>query len=413
MVMRIATKTIYDNGVSQLNSLQAQLQKTQMQLSTGRRVVTPSDDPVASARALEVSQSKEMNTQFSANRSNAKASLSLVDNTLANTDDLLQEVKSKIVAAGNPAFTPADREALAKELEGRLDDLLGQANATDGTGAYLFSGYKSDVQPFTRSATGATYNGDQGQRDLQVAASRKLAISETGSAVFESNITGNGTFQTSVDPNNYTRGGTGIISPGVVKNPAAVTGHNYTLNFTVVPATPGVPAVTTYTVNDVTSGTAVVTGAPFVAGQPIAFDGISMDISGAPANGDVFNVDPSQNKSVFQSMTELIAALRGPAGSPQASAALTNALNLANQNISNSLDNVLSVRASVGARLSEVDHLDSAGEDLNLQYASQMSDLVDLDPVEAISRFTQQQTTLEAAQKSYKSLAGLSLFNII
>ena len=133
MVMRIATKTIYDNGVSQLNTLQAQLQKTQMQLSTGRRVVTPSDDPVASARALEVSQSKEMNVQFGSNRSSAKGSLSLVDNTLANTDDLLQEIKTKVIAAGNPSFTLADREALAKELDGRLNDLLGQANATDGT----------------------------------------------------------------------------------------------------------------------------------------------------------------------------------------------------------------------------------------------------------------------------------------
>jgi len=410
MVMRIATKTIYDNGVSQLNTLQAQLQKTQMQLSTGRRVVTPSDDPVASARALEVSQSKEMNTQFASNRSSAKGSLSLVDNTLANTDDLLQEIKTKVIAAGNPSFTLADREALAKELDGRLNDLLGQANATDGSGAYLFSGYKSDTQPFTRTATGATYNGDQGQRELQVGSSRKLATSETGSAVFENNLTGNGTFQTSVDPNNVTRGGTGIISPGVVKTPSALTGHNYTLNFTVVP---GTPATTTYTVNDVTSGTAVATNQPYTSGQPIVFDGMSMDITGAPANGDVFNVDPSKNQSVFKTMTDLISALRGPSGSPQAGAALTNALNLANQNISNSLDNVLSVRASVGARLSEVDHLDSAGEDLNLQYSSQISDLVDLDPVEAISRFTQQQTTLEAAQKSYKALAGLSLFNLI
>lgn len=409
MVMRIATKTIYDNGVSQLNTLQAQLQKTQMQLSTGRRVVTPSDDPVASARALEVSQSKEMNTQFASNRTSAKGSLSLVDSTLSNTDDLLQEVKSKVVAAGNPGFTLADREALAKELDGRLQDLLGQANATDGSGAYLFSGYKSDTQPFTRTATGATYNGDQGQRELQVASSRKLATSETGSAVFESNLTGNGTFQTSVDPNNYTRGGTGIISPGVVKNPGALTGDQYTLNFSVS----GVPAVTTYTINDVTKSTVVASAQPYVAGQPIVFDGMSMDVSGAPANGDVFNVDPSKNQSVFETMTSLIAALRGPSGTPQAGAALTNALNLANQNISNSLDNVLSVRASVGARLSEVDHLDSAGDDLNLQYSSQMSDLVDLDPVEAISRFTQQQTTLEAAQKSYKALAGLSLFNLI
>lgn len=413
MVMRIATRTLFENGVNQLNTLQAQLQKTQMQLSTGRRVLTPSEDPVASARALEVSQSKEMNTQFVTNRTNAKASLSLVDNTLQNTDDLLQDVKSKIVAAGNPGLTSVDREAIAVELEGRLEDLLGQANATDGTGAYLFSGYKSDLRPFTRSTTGATYLGDQGQRELQVAASRKLAISETGSAIFESNITGNGSFQTSADPGNFTRGGTGIISPGVVRDAAALTGHKYSLTFTVVPAAPGVPEATTYTVNDIDTGGVVALDVPFVAGQPIAFDGLQLEITGKPADQDVFNVDPSKNQSVFETMTSLIGALRGPAGSPQAGAALTNALNLANQNITNSLDNVLSVRASVGARLAEIDHLDNAGEDLNLQYASQLSDLVDLDPVEAISRFTQQQTTLEAAQKSYRALAGLSLFNLI
>jgi flagellar hook-associated protein 3 FlgL len=409
MVMRIATRTMYENGVSQLNNLQAQMQKTQNQLSTMRRVLTPSDDPVASARALEVSQSKELNTQYVANRTSARSSLSLVDSTLTSTDDLLQEVKSKIVAAGNPGFTLADREALAKELEGRLEDLLGQANATDGTGAYLFSGYKSDTRPFTRTATGASYAGDQGQREMQVAASRKIPISETGSAIFESNITGNGTFQTSVDPGNVTRGGTGIISPGVVKNPALITGNNYTLNFTVA----GVPAVTTYTINNVDTGTPVASNVPFVAGQPITFDGMQVEITGAPANGDIFNVDPSKNQSVFETMTSLIAALRGPSGTPQAGAALTNALNLANQNITNSLDNVLSVRASVGARLSELEHLDSAGDDLNIQYASQLSDLVDLDPVEAISRFTQQQTALEAAQKSYKALTSLSLFNLI
>jgi flagellar hook-associated protein 3 FlgL len=409
MVMRIATRTMYENGVSQLNNLQAQMQKTQNQLSTMRRVLTPSDDPVASARALEVSQSKELNTQYVANRTSARSSLSLVDSTLTSTDDLLQEVKSKIVAAGNPGFTLADREALAKELEGRLEDLLGQANATDGTGAYLFSGYKSDTRPFTRTATGASYAGDQGQREMQVAASRKIPISETGSAIFESNITGNGTFQTSADPGNVTRGGTGIISPGVVKNPALITGNNYTLNFTVA----GVPAVTTYTINNVDTGTPVASNVPFVAGQPITFDGMQVEITGAPANGDIFNVDPSKNQSVFETMTSLIAALRGPSGTPQAGAALTNALNLANQNITNSLDNVLSVRASVGARLSELEHLDSAGDDLNIQYASQLSDLVDLDPVEAISRFTQQQTALEAAQKSYKALTSLSLFNLI
>jgi flagellar hook-associated protein 3 FlgL len=413
MALRISNQTIFNTGVSQLNTMQSALQKAQLQLSSGRRVLTPSDDPVASARALEVTQSQTMNAQYATNRSNARSSLALVDQALGTSDDLLQDIKQLAINAGNGGLTQQDRLALANELEGRLDDLVGQANATDGTGGYLFSGYKTGTQPFARSATGATYAGDQGVRDLQVASSRKLAISASGSSVFEEVITGNGTFLTGADANNGSRGGTGIISPGSVTNAAALTGHKYTIDFSVVPATPGVPAVTTYTVNDVTAGTQVATGVPYKSGDPIAFDGMQMDIKGDPADLDQFTVDPSQNQSVFTTIQSLVTALRANNTGPTGGAQLTNQLNQANQNLTNALDKVLSVRATVGAGMKELDHLDSAGDDLNIQYASTIADLVEADPVETISRFSQLQINLEAAQKSYKALSGLSLFNFI
>lgn len=413
MVMRISSQMVYNTGVGQLNTLQSQLQRTQMQLSTGRRVLTPADDPVASARSLEITQSQELNTQFGSNRSNARSSLSLVDQSLATSDDLLQDVKRIAINAGNPALSPQDRQALANELEGRLDDLLGQANATDGTGGYLFSGYKITTQPFSKTATGASYDGDQGVRELQVASSRKLAISASGSSIFEEVPTGNGTFLTGIDPNNFTRGGTGIISPGTVKDAAQLTGHQYTIDFAVVPATPGVPAVSTYTINDVTLGTQVAAGVPYKPGEPIVFDGIQLDIKGDPADLDQFTVNPSTNQSVFTTMRKLITALTSNPNGPAADAERANRLNEANQNLTNALDKILSVRATMGAGLKELDHLDSAGDDLNIQYAQQIGDLIDADPVETISRFTQLQTNLEAAQKSYKALTGLSLFNFI
>ena len=73
----------------------------------------------------------------------------------------------------------------------------------------------------------------------------------------------------------------------------------------------------------------------------------------------------------------------------------------------------LHARASVGARMKELDYLDSSGEDLNIQYATTLSNLTEVDTIQAISLFTQQQINLEAAQKSYKTLTGLSLFNFI
>ncbi|WP_020654799.1 flagellar hook-associated protein FlgL [Massilia niastensis] len=406
--MRLSTLNIYKSATNQLGTLQSALARTQMQLSTQKRMLSPADDPVAAARALEVSQSQEMNLQFATNRSNARSSLSLVEDSLQNAGDLLQDIQQLAVNAGNATMLPSDREALATELEGRLADLLGVANSTDGSGGYLFSGYMATTQPFSQTPTGAQYNGDQGQRNLQVGASRKIPLSASGSAIFEGGLTGNGSFQTQAAGANT---GGGIISSGSVTDRAALTGNDYALSFTVA----GTPAVTTYSVNNMSSAppTPVLVNQPYEPGKQIVFDGLSFDIKGAPANGDSFTIEPSERQSVFTTVTDMIAALRAPADGTGGKAALTNNLNSALDNLKSAHDNVLTVQASVGAHMKELDYLDSAGDDLDIHYASTLSDLQDLDAVKAVSEFEQQKLTLQAAQLSFKTMSGLSLFNYI
>lgn len=407
--MRISTNMMFETGTNQLGTLQSNIARTQMQLSTNRRMLTAADDPIASARALEVTQSQSVNNQYAINRQNARSSLSQVELALAGTGSLIQDVQTIAVNAGNAALSDTDRAAFATELQGRLDDLLGLANTADGAGGYLFSGFKSTTLPFTKTATGAQYNGDQGERKLQVGSSRQVAISDSGSSIFENNITGNGTFVTAATPGNT---GAGIVSSGSVTNQAALTGHNYQISFAVS----GTPAVTTYSVLDQTTGMpppGAPAPLPYQSGQQITFDGMAFDIKGVPANGDSFSVQPSQKQSLFETLTDMIAVLRTPATGATGQADLTNGLNKAHENLGAALDNVLSVRASVGSRMKELDTLDSAGDDLNVQYSATLKDLQDLDVVAAISQFTQQQFALEAAQKSFKTLSGLSLFNFI
>jgi flagellar hook-associated protein 3 FlgL len=410
--MRISTNTMFETATNQIGTLQSGIARTQMQLSANRRMLSAADDPIASARALEVTQSQSMNTQFVTNRQNARASLSQVDVTLQATTGLLHDVQDIVVQAGNAAFSASDRASLATELEGRLADLFGLANTADGAGGYLFSGYRATTQPFTQTPTGAQYNGDQGQRQLQVGSSRKLPTGESGSAIFEANPTGNGVFQAQAAAANT---GSGIVSSGAVTDTLKITGHDYAIAFAVA----GSPAVTTYTITDSTSGTpvppppAVAAPVPYVSGQQIAFDGMAFDIKGDPANGDTFTVKPSTKQSVFTTVTNLLKALRAPADGSTGKATLANALNTANDNLKSSVDNVLTVQASVGARLKELDYLDSTGDDLHIQYASTLSDLQDLDTVKAISLFSQQQLTLQAAQQSFKAMSGLSLFNYL
>lgn len=406
--MRISTNTIFENGTRQLGTLQTNMAKLQLQMSTNKRVVTPSDDPVASARALEVTQSQSINTQLTTNRSNARSELSQEDVTLDSVSSLLTNVQTLVVSAGNAALSDSDRASIATQLQGSMNDLLGLANTADGNGGYVFSGYKSATQPFNLTETGAQYDGDQGQRQVQVGSNRSISISDSGSSVFENNLTGNGRYQTVAASSNT---GAGIISSGTVTDVTKLTGHNYSLAFKVT----GDPAVTTYSVNDNSTNpaTSVQADQPYVDGQTISFDGMSMNVKGVPADGDSFSVKPSEKQSIFATMTNLIAALKQGTVGSAGKAALSNSLNQANDNLKNALDNVLTVRSDVGSRLNELDSLDSTGSDLNIQYASTLSDLTDLDLVSAYSTFSQQQLTLTAAQKSFTTMSGLSLFNYI
>jgi flagellar hook-associated protein 3 FlgL len=406
--MRISTNTVYEQGVASILNQQEALLKTQLQASSGRRILTPADDPVAAARALDVTQAESLNTQYSQNRNNAKSSLGLVEGVLQGVTTLIQDVQTVAVNAGNQSLTDNDRAILATELRGRLDELIGLANSTDGAGQYLFSGYQGATKPFAQTAAGVVqYSGDQGQRLIQVSASRQLAVSNSGTDIFERIQNGNGVFVTSAAAANS---GSGVISAGTVVTPASLTGHNYQITFTTT------AGVTTYDVVDtstVPAPTTLSTLNPYTSGSAISFDGLQFDIQGVPANGDQFTVAPSTNQSLFKTISDLIAVLAAPAGGAAGDAKLSNGLKTALLNLDRGLDNILVNRSAVGTRLQEVDALQSTGDDLAVQYQQTLSQLQDVDYAKTLSNLNQQQMYLEAAQKSFTKVSGLSLFNYL
>lgn len=404
--MRISTSAIYDANVAMLNQQQSKLLNTQQQLATGRRILVPADDPAGAARILEVTQSDAGNTQYSRNLDAAQGSLSLSEGILQAVTTLLQGIQITAVNAGNTAtLSNADRRMLAGDLQGHLDELTGLANSTDGLGNYLFSGFQGRTQPFISTAAGVQYMGDDGQRLVQGSASRQLAASDSGADIFMRIKNGNGTFVTQARtvPQNT---GSGIISQGRVTDPALLTGNSYRVTFT---------GAATYDVTNTTTAAVLSTGNAYVRGQAISVDGMQFDISGAPANGDQFAITPSSNESIFKTISDLINALNTPvvAGNAASSTQLTSGLNHALNSLDRSLDNVLTVRASLGARMRELDSLKTAGDDLGFRYKQTLSQLQDVDYNKAISDLTQQQTSLQAAQKSFKFVSDLSLFNYI
>ena len=405
--MRLSTNTIFAANVSRLNEIQTGIVRTQQQISTGRRILTPADDPIGAAQVLDLTQGQAINAQYATNRRNATTSLSAEEATLQGTTNLLQDVKALAISAGNGVYSDTERQFLATDLKGRLAELQGQANSTDGTGNYLFAGFQVTAEPFTATAAGIAYNGDQGQRLAQVGTARQIAMSDTGDAVFEK-IRSQGVYSTAAAPANA--GGAGVSAVGLA-DASLLKNHDYDIKFAV-----NNTGATTYSVLDKTAGTTVSSGVPYVSNTPIVFDGRSLTVTDgatAPANNDTFTVRENAHQSIFKTIGDLITALQTPADTAQAKAELSHSLSIANGNIGNALDSILTVRASVGSRLKELDTMDSAGDDRNFQYARALQQLQEVDYNKAISDFTQQNTALEAAQKTFVKVSGMSLFSML
>lgn len=395
--MRISTSLIYQQGVASMQRQQAELAKTQQQMSLGTRIVTPSDDPVGAARALLVDQASGTNEQFRINRGAARSALALEETTLASIGNVIQDIRTTAVYAGNPTLTNSDRAALVAELGSRFQALMGLANTTDGTGQYLFSGYQGAEQPFTGTAGAVAYHGDQGQRLMQVGATRQIAVSDSGFDLFQRVGTGNGSYLAAAGAANA---GTGVLGA----TSGSYAQGAYDIRFTG-------PA--TYDVVNATTGVNYSSGNTYTDGGAIDVNGLSVVLKGQPAAGDVYTVRPSGAQSLFDTVSDLIAAVQAPVASPSDGARLTNALGVGLQNLDRALDRVLGVRADVGARLQELDSLDDMGAGLAVQYEKTASELRDLDYAKAVSDLTRQQMMLEAAQRSFARIAGMSLFDFL
>jgi len=424
---------IFDAGVSSINRQTASLLHVQQQVASGRRILTPSDDPVAAARALEVQQASDVVAQFKQNQDAATSALGLEEVQLTSATDVLARVRELTVQAGNTSLTASDRQAISTELRSRFDELLGIANATDGSGQHLFSGFMSSTTPFGGSVNNLlagneiVYQGDDGQRELQVSSNRFIEVSDSGNDVFKRIRNGNGYFATGYASGNT---GTGVITSGSVTDPAAwraTPTKNVAIKFTVT------GSVTTYDLVDTVGGNSLLTGgvapAPvasqrvFQSGQPIAlkaqgaepaFDlGGSVTINGAPASGDNFSIAPSTAQSVFVTLANLIGTLEAPPVALGANAKYASEIGFALTNLDQSSDNILRVRAQIGSRMNEVDSLGNLNASLKLQYQQTLSNLQDLDYAKAISDLTRQQTSLQAAQQSFVKISQLSLFNFL
>lgn len=399
--MRISTPQFYARSVNAMLDQQSALSRIQSQVATGKRVNTPADDPVAAVHILELERAQSENDQFTKNSNIIRGRLNLEEQSLADVGLLIQNVREQVVqAASTASLSDSDRQSIAISLQARLDELRDIANRKDGNGEYLFSGYSTLTQPFNITATSTVYQGDQGNRQVQVGPTQKLADGHSGEDVFMNIKGGNGVFTTAATATNT---GSGQMTVGTVVDRSAWVADDYTITFT--------PTAGDYEVRD--SGGTLVTSGTYTSGAAIEFNGVRVNVSGAPALGDSFSVLEAQPEDAFTTLQKLVDALSTPSGSSDLKAQLATTLGNSLQQLDQMTDHMLNVRSQIGARLSTLDDSDAARDVLSVDLKTSLSDLRDLDYAQALTQMNQQLVGLQAAQMSYSKIAQLSLFNYL
>lgn len=403
--MRVSTAYTYSSGIDDLQRRQTELTQAQEQMTSGKRISKPSDDPAAIARAERALNEEARGTALQRSIDASRNVMTLTESALGNAVDLTQTAREALVKAGNGSYTASERQALAAQLRQIRAQLLSVSNQTDGNGGYLFGGQGANATPFhdgVDASGNPAVTSSAGGGQPSASNAEYLPLNVDGNTVWMQVPTGNGVFDTSAGTGNT---GTGWISGGSVTDPGALTGSNYQVQFAVDGA-----GNTTYTVTQDGGGTAL-TGVPYKSGQTIQLDGMTFSVSGAPADGDSFQIAPSApTGNVFGSIDRALSALENPnAGSGQVSQAVNSGI----RDMDQALGKFQSARAMVGETLNRLDSVDSRTSGRILAAQTARSDAEDLDMVKAVSEFSNKQTSYQAAMQAYSMVQRLSLFQYL
>jgi flagellar hook-associated protein 3 FlgL len=423
---RISTPGQHSALVAQMLQQQVRLARTQAQVASGSKILSPADDPVGATRIIGIERAQAQLVQYGKNAGIAGDRLKLGEQSLADLNTVLQRVRELTLQANSGAIDDVSLKSIATELKARAGELQQIANRQDGNGEYLFAGFSTGTQPFPGNGGNIAYAGDQGVRKLQISSSQSIADGLQGQQVFMDIPEGNGTFIATAGNN----AGTGILGVQQVLDHAQWNAagaaaaaaippraHAYTVRFT---DPNGDGRADSWELLDANGNAVLDNGAPpapvtgtYSDGGAITFDGVQFTMTGQPAVGDTFAVRPAGTESMFRTLDDLINAVSGSSATPQQRAALGNSVSKALAQLDQGMSHAIDLRTEIGARLSQLDTAESLREDVGLTLASSLSELKDLDYAQAISTLNQQMTGLQAAQAAYARIGQMSLFDYL
>ena len=451
-IFRVGTANMYDNAIRNVSARQTSLVNLQENLTSGKRVVRASDDPVSAAQAERaLTRISRIQTEQRA-LENQRNAIAQAESTMGDAIGLVQEARQLMVSAGNGTLTSNDRATIANQLQSLRDQLTAVANRTDTNGIPLLGALGSAQSPFMGPLNGIPDYKFAGQAGQTASDGVTLPNTLDGDSAFMFDAKRDGSFHAAITPGTSTVIVPGATTPSVPamgqpnralttsaitvaegtnfnKNPATGLAYTYSVSFSNVTLDPATNTLSaTYNVSSTDPAfvpPAAQTLNPIKIGEKGEFNinglppGMSMKvttlptkavdgtITPSPANGDTINISPQA--SVFSVIDKAIAEIKAAPNSNVAAQAISQAL----ANVDIGLERMSNIRSYAGELLNRADRITGDQEKRSVQLESDRSRAEDLDMIKGISDFQNQQTGYQAALQTYASVQKLSLFNYI
>lgn len=400
--MRISTAQMFNQTTTNVMKSQSATSKIMEQLATGKKVSTAGDDPVAAIGIDNLKQQGAVVDQFIKNIDYASNRLAVSESKIGNAENVVESMREQMLRSVNGTLSDADRQTIADEMRGSLEELLSIANSKDESGNSLFGGFKTNSEPFAFDNNGkVVYSGDSGIRDSVVASGVTVGSNIPGDSVFMNAANAIGDYSVNYSS---TQQGSFSVESAMITDPTLPVAGNYTFDF-VDNGAGGLDV-------NVTDSAGTVTTIPnFDATQPLTVDGIELQLKGTPEVGDTFELAPEQNSNIFDTLNSAIALLEdgGKLNSPQGQAEMAQLLN----NVSSGQEQMATSRSVAGNSLKSLENYTSTHKEEQLVNQSALSLLEDLDYAEAITEFEKQQMSLNAVSSVFSKVGSMSLFDYL
>ncbi|MBN28020.1 MAG: flagellar hook-associated protein 3 [Alteromonadaceae bacterium] len=407
--MRISTGQLYDRSIRAVLDNQDDLSDVQQQLSTGKKLLRPSDDPVGSAQVIRLTEEIDLINQYNKNNNLLTNSIEQEETILGNVTDNIQRARQLMIQAGNGILDVDDRKAIAIEIGQIRDQIFDAMNSQSANGEYIFAGYQSATPAFSYNAGASgnkyAFEGDEGLNEIRISNTFSLAMNNSGQTVFE---------------DVYARLDSQITSSsGVASASTRISTQNefdqfHSQNYDPVVAANNefqisISAADQVTITNVGTG-AVVGTQPFISGEPFEFKGQEFTIEGVVGDTVNYALQKPEKKNIAETLNDFYNSLNDENISDQDYAqAISDAL----IGVDNSLTSIADSISLLGGKLNVAQSVFASNLDLEISNKTARANIEEVDYAEAVSELSKQEAALQAAQATFAKVTGLSLFDYI